>query len=200
MPSDADRGAAARVETASVTAVFRELVQRAMAAQRIAAGESAEAYLVALLAGFVRPARADLLDPPLALDYLQAPHLPASQRYEKLKRVADTALFVTGLFVDSMERSLVGPEYYTALGRGAYAQLSATAARGGLSPLFDELAGRFRDFVRVLAEIGAQDLFRREEDMLRLYKRWLLTRGAREADLLVRRGLVPVAPTTRHRH
>jgi hypothetical protein len=199
MPSDANRGDARRVETASVTVVFRELVQRAMAAQRVAAGEAAEAYLVALLAGFVRPALPDLLDPPLALDYLQASHLPAWQRYEKLKRVADTALFVTGLFVDSLERSLVGPEYYTALGRGAYTQLSS-ASRGGLSPLFSELAGRFRDFVRVLAEIGAQDLFRREEDVLRLYKRWLHTRGAREADLLVRRGLIPVAPNTRRRH
>jgi len=197
MASDADRSASARVETAGVTAVFRELVQRAIVAQRVDVGESAEAYLVALLATFVRPERADLLDPPLALDYLQASHLPSAQRFEKLKRVADTALFVTGVFVDSLEQSLVGPEYYTALGRGAYAQLSTTAARGALSPLFSELAGRFRDFVRVLAEVGAQDLFRREEDMLRLYKRWLHTRGAREADLLVRHGVVPVAGTTR---
>jgi hypothetical protein len=189
------------VETAGLTAVFRELVQRATAAQQVAVGAHAEAYLVALLAAFVRPTRSDLLDPPLALDYLQAPHLPAAQRYEKLKRVADTALFVTGLFVDSLERSLVGPEYYTALGRGAYAQLSATATRGGLSPLFGELAGRFRDFVRVLAEIGAQDLFHSDADLLRLYKRWLHTRGGREADLLVRRGLIPYAPIkNRHRH
>lgn len=197
MPSDADRDPPGRVETASVTAVFRELVQRALTAQRVATGETTEAYLVALLATFIRPERTDLLDPPLAIDYLQAAHLPGWQRYEKLKRVADTALFVTGLFVDSLERSMVGPEYYTALGRGAYAQLSTSAARGALSPLFGELADRFRDFVRVLGEIAAQDLFPGDENVLRLYRRWLLTRGGREADVLVRRGLIPMAPTKR---
>jgi len=200
MPSDAERDRAGCVETEGLTAVLRDCVQRATAAQHVPVGEHAEAYLVALLAAFARPARADLLDPPLALDYLQAPHLPAAQRYEKLKRVADTALFVTGLFFESLDRSLVGADYYTALGQGAYAQLSVTAARGGLSPLFGELADRFRDFVRVLAEIGAQDLFRSDRDVLRLYKRWLHTRGGHEADLLVRRGLIPLAPKTRHRH
>jgi len=200
MPSDAERDRSGRVETAGLTAVLRDCVQRATAAQQVPVGEHAEAYLVALLTGFARPARTDLLDPPLALDYLQAPHLPAAQRYEKLKRVADTALFVTGLFFESLERGLVGADYYTALGQGAYAQLSITATRGGLSPLFGELADRFRDFVRVLAEIGAQDLFRSDADVLRLYKRWLHTRGGREADLLVRRGLIPVAPKPRHRH
>ena len=33
--------------------------------------------------------------------------------------------------------------------------------------------------------------------VVRLYKRWLQTGSAREADLLVRRGLIPVPPPTR---
>ena len=55
-------------------------------------------------------------------------------------------------------------------------------------------------FVRVLTEISAQELFRRDQDTLRLYKRWLHTRGSREADLLVRRGLIPWAPNRARRH
>ena len=51
----------------------------------------------------------------------------------------------------------------------------------------------------MLAEISDQELFRREQDTLRLYKRWLTTRGQREADLLVRRGIIPFAPPTSHR-
>jgi hypothetical protein len=171
-----------------------------MATQQVESSETTECYLVQLLETFARPGRRDLLDPPLAIDYLEAYHLPASQRYEKLKRVADTALFITGIFVDSLERSLVGPDYYAALGRNAYARLSARPPRASLASLFGELAGRFPEFVRVLTEISAQDLFRRDEDTLRLYKRWLHTRGQREADVLYRRGLIPFAPPSTQRH
>jgi hypothetical protein len=188
------------LKTGTLTAFFRDLVRDAMAAQQVESSETMEFYLVQLLEAFARPARADLLDPPLALDYLEAFHLPASQRYGKLKRVADTALFVTGIFVDSLERSLVGPQYYAALGRTAYARLSAHPPRATLAELFSELAQRFPDFVRVLTEISAQELFRREQDTLRVYKRWLHTQGHREADVLVRRGLIPFAPPTNQRH
>src|SRR5439155_1098639 len=95
---------------------------------------------------------------------------------------------------------LVGPEYYAALGRNAYARLSAQSSGAALASLFEELAGRFPEFVRVLTEISAQELFRREQDTLRLYKRWLHTRGRREADLLVRRGIMPFAPPSQRRH
>ena len=189
-----------KLETGSLTLLFRQLVRTAMAAQQVESSETTEFYLVQLLEGFARPGRGDLLGRPLALDYLEAFHLPASQRYEKLKRVADTALFVTGIFVDSLERSLVGPDYYTSLGRNAYARLSAQPPRASLAELFGELAGRFPEFVRVLAEISAQEIFRRHEDTVRLYKRWLHTRGRREADLLVRRGIIPFAPPSNQRH
>ena len=165
-----------RLETGSLTLLFRQLVRTAMAAQQVESSETTEFYLVQLLEGFARPGRGGLLDRPLALDYLEAFHLPASQRYEKLKRVADTALFVTGIFVDSLERSLVGPDYYTSLGRNAYARLSAQPPRASLAELFGELAGRFPEFVRVLTEISA------------------------EADLLVRRGIIPFAPPSTQRH
>ncbi len=187
------------VETDTLTGLFHRLVRAAMAAQHVAASESTEFYLVQLLETFARPQR-DLLDPPLAVDYLQAFHLPASQRYDKLKRVADTALFITGIFVDSLDRRVVGPEYYAAIGRTAYARLSSDALRTGLAALFGELAGRFPDFVRVLTQISDEELFRREQDTLRLYKRWLLTRGRREANLLVRRGIIPFVPGTERRH
>jgi hypothetical protein len=188
------------LEKGTLTALFHDLVRTAMATQQVQSSETTEFYLVQLLEAFARPGHGDLLDPPLALDYLEAFHLPAAKRYEKLKRVADTALFVTGIFIDSLERSLVGPEYYAAIGRNAYARLSVHSSRTALAGLFQELAGRFPEFVRVLMEISAQELFRRDQDILRLYKRWLHTRGQREADLLMRRGIIPFAPPTQQRH
>jgi hypothetical protein len=188
---------AAMLETATLTAFFHGLVQDAMQAQQIASSESTECYLVHLLERFAAPDRPDLLDPPLGVDYLRAFELPAAQRFDTLRRVADTALFVTGVFVDCLERGLVGPDYYAALGRNAYAHLSTEMRRGGLGESFVELADRFPDFVRVLGAISALELFRSEQDTLRLYKRWMHTGGRREADLLIRRGLIPVTPPAR---
>jgi hypothetical protein len=188
------------VKTGNLTALFHELVRTAMSAQQVASSETTEFYLVQLLEGFARPDRCDLLDPPLGVDYLEALRLPTHQRASKLRRVADTALFVSGVFFDSLERRLVGPDYYAALGSTAYAHLSSAAGRGALAEPFEELAGRFSQFVRVLAEISDGEIFRRQQDTLRLYRRWLHTRGEREADLLMRRGVIPVAPPQPFRH
>ena len=186
------------LETATLTSLFRDLVRGAMAELKVASSETTEFYLVGLLEAFTRPGRGDLLDPPLALDYLESFNLPAAQRYGKLRRVADTALFVSGMFADSLDRTATGPRYYASLGRTAYAHLSSGGGpqAQALSPSFQELAGRFPDFVGVLAEISEQELFRREQDTLRLYRRWLAHGGAREASLLVRRGVIPGKPTT----
>jgi hypothetical protein len=114
--------------------------------------------------------------------------------------VADTALFLTGLFLEHLETTLVGGRYYATLGRSAYARLSADERHGGLAAAFADLSRRFEDFVRVLGEIGDTELFRSDRDTLRLYRRWLLTRGPREAERLVRRGVIPVAPPGNVRH
>jgi hypothetical protein len=186
------------VQTGTLTALFHDLVRQAMASQQIASSESTECYLVYLLERFVSPGRPDLLDPPLGIDYLRAFDLPPARRFDTLRRVADTALFITGMFVDSLERSLVGERYYTALGRNAYAHLSTEMRRGGIGDSFEELADRFPEFVRVLGAISALELFRSERDTLRLYKRWLQTGSQRESDLLIRRGLIPMpAPSRR---
>jgi len=142
------------VQTGTLTALFHDLVQEAMEQQHIASSETTECYLVHMLERFAAPGRTDLLDPPLGVDYMRAFEMPAVQRFDTLKRVADTSLFVTGVFVDCLERSLVGADYYTALGRNAYAQLSNEMRRGGLAESFVELADRFPDFVRVLGAMG----------------------------------------------
>jgi len=185
------------LQTGTLTALFHDLVSGAMRDERIASTETTQCYLVHLLERFASPGRPDLLDPPLGVDYLRAFEQSPTQRFDTLRRVADTALFVTGLFADSLDRGLVGPAYYTALGRNAYAHLSAALRRSHMADSFVELADRFPDFVRVLGTISALEIFRSDQDVLRLYKRWLNTGSRREAGLLARRGLVPVPPPTR---
>ena len=185
----------------NLTEFFRDLLQSAMHSQEVRSSEDTEFYLVKLLEGFAH-APQDWFDRPLALEYLESFHSPPAHRYGKLKRVGDTALFVSGLFMESVHRQLVSSDYYMQLGRTAYSHLSvlpgeASRRRGDL---FGELAERFSDFVRVLAEISFKSLFHGDEHMLRVYTRWMYTRSERDARWLRRHGVIPYVPADRRHH
>src|SRR5262249_37368248 len=157
-PSDRGAGGEA-MNTAGVvqnnlTEFFRDLLQTAMRSQEVRSSEEMEFYLVKLLEAFAHADRG-WFDRPLALEYLESFHSPLSHRYGRLKQVGDTALFVSGLFMESLHRKLVSSDYYMQLGRTAYSQLSALSSGFGAvsGDLFAELADRFSDFVRVFAEI-----------------------------------------------
>ncbi|MBU6282050.1 hypothetical protein KGQ64_07390 [bacterium] len=175
------------------TEFFRDLVRSAMRTQQVHGEEETEFYLVNLLAQHVR-AEPEILDRPLALSFLEAQGDDGALRFERFKRVGDTALFVSGLFTDSLERSLVQPSYYVELGRLAY-QRTAESTRPPLREMFRRLAGHFTSLVRVLGEVSSSDLFASDRDTLRIYQRWLLTRGAVDAARLVRRGVIAGEPS-----
>lgn len=175
------------------TEFFRELVRGAMEAQNVSSGEETEYYLVQLLQHHLRT-RGDLLDRPLALEFLEASSAGGLERFQRLKLVGDTALFVAGLFAECLERTVVQPDYYVEIGRLAYTRVSGVASPQ-VRPMFADLAVQFLDLVRVLGEISTRDLFTSDRDTLRIYRRWLLTRGAQDASLLVARGIIPAEPS-----
>lgn len=185
----------------NLTEFFRDLLQSAMRTQEVCSSEETEFYLVKLLEAFAHADR-DWFDRPLALDYLESFHSPLVHRYGKLKRVADTALFVSGLFMESLHKKLVSSDYYMQLGRSAYTDLSALSSGVGAVPgnLFAELAARFSDFVRVLSEISFERLFRGDVHTLRVYTRWMYTRSERDARWLLRHGIIPYMPSSGGRH
>jgi len=184
-----------------LTEFFRDLLQDAMRTQEVQSSEHTEFYLVKLLEGFAHPDRA-WCERPLALEFLESFHSPLVHRFGKLKRVADTALFMSGLFMESLHRQLVSSDYYMQLGRTAYGQLSTLSNDVGAIPgdLFAELEARFPDFVRVLAAISFEELFRGDTHTLRVYTRWMYTRSERDARWLRRHGIIPHLPTSRGGH
>ncbi len=175
------------------TEFFRELVRDAMQAQGFESVEETEYYLVALLEGHVRT-KGGLLDEPLALTYLEAEAGAPGESFQRYKKVGDTALFVSGLFVDCLERTVVQPTYYVELGQLAYRRIAQVGA-DRVREMFDTLATQFADLVRVLGTISTRELFPSDRDTLRIYRRWRLTRGAADAAELVRRGLIPGEPS-----
>jgi len=179
-----------------LTDFFRELIRDAMSCQKVALSESTEHYLVRLLERFVRP-EPGWQKRPLALDFLESFHLDdSSQRTGRMRRIGDTSLFLSGVFMEHLERQIVAADYYISLGRTAYTHVAHASARGSSTPdaVFAEMAERFPDLVRVLTEIGFEHLFRSDRQTVRAYTRWLHTGSVRDADWLIRRGVLPVEP------
>ena len=88
----------------SPTVFFQRRLREAFSRQRVEPSEAVEAYLVWLLERFLT-ARGDLLASPLGLAYLETRHDAPVARFGKFKSIADTALFVTGIFLESVESS-----------------------------------------------------------------------------------------------
>ena len=175
----------------SAVEYFKELVDGALARQRIAAGELTAFYVVHLLAGFLqRPAAED--DAPLACQLARALESGGVQQRMGLRQIGDLSLFISGFFSDSLRRKLVDVDYYVSIGGFAYNTLSRYET-DTFSPVFAELSEKFVGFVDVLSEVSERTSCASNLDLLRLYEKWLKTGSRRSGELLVERGVVPNA-------
>ena len=185
------------VRRESAAEYFKELVEGALAHQRIAAGELTSFYVVNLLTGFLqRPAEED--ETPLAFRLAEALEAAGMRQRATLKQIGDSSLFISGFFADSLNRKLVDVDYYVSIGGTAYTALSRYET-DAFSPVFAELADNFVRFVDVLSEVSERASLGSNADLLRLYERWVKTASARSAQQLLDRGVLPNASARRSR-
>ena len=177
----------------SAVEFFKELVDGALAHQRLAANELTAFYVVQLLASFVERPSAGGEDEhaPLALRLGQALEAGGMRQRTTLKHIGDMSLFVSGFFSDSPNRKVVDVDYYVSIGGTAYTALSRYET-DTFSPVFAELADNFVRFVDVLSEVSERASLSSNADLLRLYERWLKTGSRRSGQLLAERGVVPI--------
>ena len=179
---------------------FKEQLERAMEHQKVSTSAFTEHYLVNLLTGCLRGDALPPPDPgydetPLALLYVKALQSSRHERARLLRVMGDSALFVSGFFADSLNRTLVDPAYYRAMGGQAYARLSREERMLGYGPdVFEELSGRFTEFADVLSEVSEKSRLTCDRSVLQLYERWVQTGSRRAAVLLAERGIAPVGP------
>jgi hypothetical protein len=175
----------------SAVEYFKQLVDEALAHQRIAAQELTAFYVVQLLAGYLQQPEEDSAEP-LAFKLARALEGGGFQRRTTLRQIGDTSLFVSGFFSDSLRRKLVDVDYYVSIGGCAYNALSRQET-DALSPVFAELADKFVGFVDVLSEVSERSACSSNSDLLRLYEKWLKTGSTHSGQLLIERGVVPNA-------
>ena len=184
--------------------VFHDLLSSALDRHALTASPMTEFYLVRLLVGFARSAPAALGEA-LGVELASTADLEPRLRYRRLKELADTTLFLTGMFIDNIEARAAAADYYFALGRRAYLDLHSldgnySEPAGGLSETYQDLALRFEEFSRVLTTIADRNLFPIRRRLAGLYHRWLESGEDRYRRRLLNAGmpLTAYAPHTRH--
>ena len=123
----------------STRSLFTELVGEACEELGQRPSPQATGYVVDLLDTRVRTPRPetprDAEPDTLALAMVEALQAVGATRCVRLRALGDRALFDAGFFAERVERTVVGVEYYTDMGRAAYTRLSA-----GLPPRAVETA------------------------------------------------------------
>jgi hypothetical protein len=187
---------------------FLGAVEEAMHNQKLQVSGETKVYLGNLLTMFINSERLydqtqeGMMLKPLASHYLEAVEARSSQeRFVVLQRLGDVSLFISGLFAQSLSRSLVDIDYYIAMGGNAYSYLSDREGAGtviALRIVFSELADNFTEMIDVLSEVGESTSLNTDYDILRLYEIWQKTGSRRVAKKLSKAGIYPIKTASRH--
>lgn len=189
------QGALKRPEfNASSKDYFLEAIENAFQHLKIEASLLSKSYLVELLHFYMLAKNLFDVDEEtgrskretLAETYLRAQQMPPAQKREHLKKLGDTSLYISGFFGDSLNRKLVDIDYYAEMGGAAYGSLSSITPDEGLSTVYSDFARRFLEFVDALTFISQETLIQSNEDLLRLYDRYVST-GSRLAEEQLRK-------------
>ena len=161
--------------------------------------EVAQVYVVHLMVDFSRTENVhsgtDRGDKQTLVDLLNRARDASEEEAVRIyKHLGDRSLVKSGFFSESVERELVGVDYYVTMGETAYRSVSAlTRRRPTSSVLFDELASRFSDLVELLANMslhGERSTKVSDDKLLDLIDRYRRT-GKREIlEALAAQGVV----------
>jgi hypothetical protein len=170
---------------------FKELVESSLARQHVQAGDLTEYYLVNLLCQYIRldPVSDAEHDEPLAVRLARAMQTGGTEQRARLRSLGDFSLFTAGFFSDSFKRRSVDVDYYVSMGEYAYGSLSR--AEDAFREVFAELSRKFVGFSDVLADISERTALSSNNDVLRMYEKWLRTGSERDGQRLIARGIVP---------
>jgi hypothetical protein len=188
---------------------FQGALQTALQNRKTTVSYETSLYLGNLLTSFINAERLFEQTPdgvmirPLAWYYQDALEARTrSDRIAALRRLGDISLFISGLFANSLRRSLVNIDYYISMGGNAYARLSDSshpAPAVGLKPVFTELSRKFIELMDVLSEVGDVTNLGNNHDVLCLYEVWLQSGSRRAAERLKAAG-IQVVRTSQSRH
>lgn len=188
---------------------FAEMVEDAFTKRKVKAPAAAQAYLVKMLEHYLDARnlfQSDIdevtgkkFEPTLAELYLLANQSPLPEKQELLKKLGDRSLYISGFFGDSLARKVVDIDYYADMGGAAYAGLAECVREDTVAQVYKIFSARFFDFVEVLTYISQTTMVQSDENVLRLYDRYLRTGSDIAKEKLLEMGVLTV-PQDQKKH
>jgi hypothetical protein len=131
------------------TAEWYELIKETQTHTGIYFEDNIENYLVLTLSQFMKEVH--IVGPPIAIDYLKSLKRPSSIANQKLRKVGDRCLLISGLFPEHADKINVSVTYFIEIGQQAYITLSERVNVKLDPKLFYELGLQFIDIKEVLS-------------------------------------------------
>lgn len=149
---------------------FSEKVRR-IAQERGLSLHSAD-YLTRVLVQKNRPTT----ESPILFDlYKEALESSPTVSAQKYKELGDQALFILGVFPQSLNRRGISKRYYQQMGSSAYSSVAGILNQ----PLYAELSSGFGAATWTLADVFQEFRLESQEDVLELYEEWLASGSLR---------------------
>lgn len=168
---------------------FSEIISDALDKRKVQAPPLASSYLVDLLESHVATSSLQIQGT-LAENLMKSFQAEKNQRIDLLKKLADTSLYVSGFFGDSLRRKIIDIDYYADIGGLAYANLANQVENDLQSQVFREFSVRFLDYVDVLTYVSQTTMIQSNQDLLRLYERYIATGSELAKDQLAEKGIL----------
>ena len=125
----------------------------------------------------------------LAEQLLTAGSSQSNQKIEKLKKLGDSSLYISGFFSDSFQRKIIDVDYYVDMGKIAYDSLSSSVHEDTFSKLYREISVKFIDLMDALSFISKKANMMDEENILRLMDVYTKTGSPLIEQTLVEKGV-----------
>jgi len=168
---------------------FSGLVEEAVNRRKLPASPLVNAYLVDLLEVYMLTPNVEIQGT-FAEMLMRAQQAERQLRFEILKKLGDTSLYISGFFGDWLKRKVVDIDYYATMGGLNYASLSRSVSDDGQAKVFNQFSEKFLDYVDVLTFISQTSGVQSNQDLLRLYERYVMTGSQLAKDQLLEKGLL----------
>lgn len=170
----------------NVNEYFNDAIHDAISHQHLSHHDETVVYIVNLLTYYTLSENIfdieaeGVSSKPLAFIYQDAVEATSDkERNTHLRKLGDRALFTSGFFAGSLERSAVGIDYFISMGGNAYGSLASSTPRTipdrNLAEVFSDLSEHFLNYVDVLTEVSESNELADDRDVLSLYESWLET-------------------------
>lgn len=170
-------------------AYFSDQISSAMKKLKVEAAPIVSNYLVEVLQFHMTTANIHVSGT-FAEMLLRANQAERTVRYELLKKLGDTSLYISGFFGDSLKRKIIDIDYYAQIGGIAYGSLANDWDESLQAQVFREFSERFLDYVDVLTYISQSTAVQSNQDVLRIYEKYVVTGSALAKEQLIEMGIL----------